>query len=55
MRYSIDALVLTNGNLLIEKTLFSLKYFNIKLSLKFLWYLATELKLIRNFSDHSWA
>ena len=54
MRYSTDALVLTNGNLLIEKTFFSLRYFNIKLSLKFLWYLARELKLIRNFSDHSW-
>ena len=55
MRYSINALVSPNGNLLIEKTLFSLRYFNINLNLKFLWYLARELKRIRNFSDHRWA
>ena len=55
MRYSIDFLVSPNGNLLFEKTLFNLRYFNIKLSLKFSRYLARELKQIRNFSDNRWA
>ena len=35
MRYSIDILVSFNGNLMFEKTSFSLKYFNVKLRLTF--------------------